>query len=68
MTWTTERNEGVGPLRRMLTGASAGTSAEQLGEHLHYDRNARAWRTHEELLRPRAEAPGDRDAVMAECA
>jgi len=45
------------------------TAAEERpGEHLHYDRNAHAWRTHEELGRPQLMARAGQDSAMAGCA
>jgi hypothetical protein len=41
---------------------------ERSGEHLHYDRNAHAWRTHEELGRLQTVARVEPDTALAGCA
>ena len=50
MSTVTQRPQTLRPLRRLReTLRPAGAVAAE--EHLHYDREARAWRTHEELER-----------------
>jgi hypothetical protein len=57
---------------RLLGRARAALAPERAderpGEHLHYDRNAHAWRTHEELGRPQALVGADKDAALVGCA
>ena len=56
---------------RLLGRARAALQApaqERPGEHLHYDRDAHAWRTHEELGRPQLVARAEQDSAMAGCA
>jgi hypothetical protein len=41
---------------------------EHPGEHLHFDRNAHAWRTHEELGRVQDASAAQQDTALAGCA
>ena len=55
-------------LRRAHTAlAGTGYAGERPGDHLHYDRAAHVWRTHEELGRPQAEARIGRETAIAGC-
>jgi hypothetical protein len=68
MASTMEQEVQLRLLRRAqaaLTRA-AGTD-ERDGDHLHFDRAAHAWRTHEELGRVRAEARTGREPAVAVC-
>lgn len=51
-------------------GSALPQAQERPGEHLHYDRAAHAWRTHEELGRIRAASSttAAADALTAGCA
>lgn len=56
---------GLVSVRRVL-GAVLPAAGGSAGEHLHYDRAARVWRTHAELGRPAAFAAAG--AELQECA
>jgi hypothetical protein len=55
----------LGRARMALIGV--GDAGERPGDHLHYDRAAHAWRTHEELGRGQVEARIGREPAVAGC-
>jgi len=54
--------------RARMALVGVGDAGERPGDHLHYDRAAHAWRTHEELGRPQqVEARIGREPAVAGC-
>ncbi|HXA29417.1 MAG TPA: hypothetical protein VN193_11805 [Candidatus Angelobacter sp.] len=54
-------------LRQARAAFTGPASGERPGDHLHFDRRAHAWRTHEELGRPAVEAGIGRESAVMGC-